>query len=419
MTKIGVLGLGYVGLPLACAFAEKYSVVGFDLNQKRVAEIKDGWDRNNEISKNELKNSKLVSTTNISDMKGLDVIIITVPTPIDNDNKPDLTALVKASELVGSIIKQGSIVIFESTVFPGATEEICVPIIERTSNLTFNEEFFCGYSPERINPGDKKNTFKNILKVVSGSDAYSTSIIDELYQSVIPAGTYIAQSIKVAEAAKVIENTQRDINIALMNELSIICKKLNIDTQEVLAAARTKWNFLPFEPGLVGGHCIGVDPYYLAYKAKKVGVEPKIILSARSTNDAMHLFAINEILNIMSERGLSASESKVLILGVGFKENCPDIRNSKVLDLYRGLTNSGVTCELHDPVSNPDEVEEMFKTRLIQSPSKHSYDAVIIAVKHDEYYKYGIETFRSYLNSNGIIADLKSILPSHQSDFRL
>jgi len=404
--KISIIGLGYVGLPLACAFSESYKVVGFDISTNRVSELKKFHDKTLELSIEQLKiadSNGIMYTSNTEDISDSNIYIITVPTPIDKNNKPDLSPLESASKLVGQVLRVNDIVIYESTVYPGATEEVCVPILEKESQLKFNKEFFCGYSPERINPGDKEHTVKKILKVTSGSTPKIAQLVNSLYGEVIEAGTYLAPSIKVAEAAKVIENSQRDINIAFVNELAIIFNKLGIDTEEVLKAAATKWNFLDFKPGLVGGHCIGVDPYYLTYKSLQAGYSPEVILSGRRLNDNMPIYVANQFIKLAVNRGLTIKELKVLILGITFKENCPDIRNSKVIDIYRELTEFGCEVSVADYWADPVEVKQEFDIKLIQKDDFSKYAGIILAVAHDSY-----KTIQ--FDSGQIIYDVKSIL---------
>ncbi len=424
--KIAVIGLGYVGLPLATAFAGKYKVTGFDINSKRVAELKKGHDDTLEVSEDLLKsvlvndfNQKGLSLTNhLQDIADAQIYIVTVPTPIDKHKIPDLTPLYKASESVGKVLKKGDIVIYESTVFPGATEEECVPILEKTSGLKFNQDFFAGYSPERINPGDKKHTVTKILKVTSGSTPEIAEEIDQLYKSIITAGTHKASSIKVAEAAKVIENSQRDINIAFVNELSKIFRLLDIDTMEVLEAAGTKWNFLPFRPGLVGGHCIGIDPYYLAHKAKEYDYNPEIILAGRRLNDSMGQFVAQETVKMMLKKGLYIKDANVLVLGITFKENCPDIRNSRAIDVVRELQDYQMNVDVYDPWASPEEVKDEYGLDLISDieTTDKKYDAVLAVVAHNEFKNLDLQ---KYTSENALIYDVKAIYPKDKSDLRL
>lgn len=417
--KIGIIGLGYVGLPLAALFAKKYKVVGYDISQRRVDEIKSGKDTTLELSDLDLEevlttnfdqNQKgLVCTTSIDDLADCTCYIITVPTPVDDTKRPVFTPLINASETVGKIIKKGDIVIYESTVYPGATEEICIPVIEKTSNMVFNKDFYAGYSPERINPGDKKHTVEKILKVTSGSTPEIGKKVDELYKSVITAGTHLAPTIKVAEASKVIENTQRDINIAFMNELAKIFGLLDIDTNDVLAAAGTKWNFLPFSPGLVGGHCIGVDPYYLAQKAQENGYNPDLILAGRRINDGMGEYVSLQIIKLMLKHDLQVKDAKVLILGVTFKEDCPDVRNTKVVDLVKNLNDYRVNTTIYDPWADPEEVEHEYGLITTQQKPTETYDVIVLAVAHDKFLK---EDLSCYKNENTLVYDIKGKLAS-------
>lgn len=420
MKKIAVVGLGYVGLPLAAAFGEKREVVGFDINTKRIAELKDGVDFTREVSSEELATSRYLSFTDSLDgIADCQVYIVTVPTPIDEYKSPDLTPLVKASESVGKVLKKGDIVVYESTVFPGATEEVCVPVLEKMSGLKFNQDFFAGYSPERINPGDKEHRVTTIMKVTSGSTPEIADEVNDLYADIITAGTHKASSIKVAEAAKVIENTQRDLNIALMNELSMIFARIGIDTHEVLAAAGTKWNFLPFKPGLVGGHCIGVDPYYLTHKAQAIGYHPEIILAGRRVNDNMGPYAAAELVKAMIKRGHTIANSRVLVMGLTFKENCPDLRNTRVIDVVNELKDFGCQVDVTDCWANNEEAEHEYGISLVPEPKAGEYDAVFLAVPHREYAALSAEQLRAYTNSNGVLFDLKGVLPLGQADLRL
>jgi UDP-N-acetyl-D-galactosamine dehydrogenase len=419
--KIAIIGLGYVGLPLAVEFSKKRTTIGYDINQIRIDNLINGVDTTLEISKKKLKekNNNLNFTTKISDIKKCEIFIITVPTPIDKYKRPDLTALKKSSELVGSILKKGDIVIYESTVYPGATEEICVPILQKFSGLIFNKHFFCGYSPERINPGDKNHTIADIKKVTSGSNSRTANEIDKLYQEIIKSGTHLAKSIKIAEAAKVIENTQRDVNIALINELSIIFHKLNIDTTSVLEAAGTKWNFLPFRPGLVGGHCIGVDPHYLAHKSIEIGYTPEIIISGRKLNDSMGFYIVDQIIKLMTKKNISLVNANILLMGITFKENCPDVRNSRVFDLYKGLADYNINIDVYDPWIKEDLTILNKKIKPINKIKDGKYDAIIIAVAHDEFKKISIKEFKKFGKKKHIIYDIKSTLNSDKVDGRL
>jgi UDP-N-acetyl-D-glucosamine/UDP-N-acetyl-D-galactosamine dehydrogenase len=408
--KICVVGLGYVGLPLAVALSKKFSVVGFDINKKRIAILKNGRDPNGEVTSSELKNASLDYSCDGSAIKDADFIIIAVPTPIDAHKRPDLTPLYRSSETVGANMKMGAVIVYESTVYPGVTEDECVPSLEKASGYTWKKDFFVGYSPERINPGDKKHTFTTILKIVSGDTPETLEKVAAVYGAVVMPGIHRASSIKVAEAAKVIENTQRDINIALMNELRIIFDKMGISTKDVLTAAGTKWNFLPFEPGLVGGHCIGVDPYYLAYKAEEIGHHPQIIMAGRRINDAMGRYFARECIKKMIHRKLRVMEGKVLVLGITFKENVPDIRNSKVEDIIKELREFGVSVDVWDPIADPDEVREEYGIAPLSTPEKGCYDAVILAVKHEAFISLGIDGLKAYARPNGVFYDIKEVL---------
>lgn len=421
--NIAVVGLGYVGLPLAVEFAKYREVIGFDIELKRISELNEGIDSSNEVTKEELKgvSESLVFTSNKTELSKCNFYIISVPTPIDNDNFPDMSYLIGASQLIGSVLKKGDFVVFESTVYPGATKEVCIEALADVSELKLNKDFFVGYSPERINPGDKERRLSDIVKITSGSNKFAANVVDLIYSQIIKAGTYKASSIEVAEAAKVIENTQRDLNIALVNELALIFNKMNIDTKEVIDAASTKWNFAKFYPGLVGGHCIGVDPYYLTYKAKELGYIPKVILSGRELNDSMpHNVAL--ILEAkMLKTGLEISKSKILILGFTFKENCPDIRNSKVADLVKSLKKMEAKVSIHDPVMDQALAMKNYPNfHFIESPNKSSFDAVIVAVAHSEYISLGINRIKNFLkDQQNIIFDLKSAFDHHSSDIRL
>ena len=408
-TKIAVIGLGYVGLPLAHAFSSKYKVVGFDIAQWRIDELRGGYDRTLELSEtqvNEAIANDMEFTRELNDIADCNIYIVTVPTPIDKHKKPDLTSLIKASESIGKVLKKDDIVIYESTVYPGATEEECAPVLEKFSGMKFNEDFFCGYSPERINPGDKEHTVTKILKVTAGSTLEIGKKVDNLYASIITAGTYLAPSIKVAEAAKVIENSQRDINIAFVNELAMIFNKLDIDTNEVLEAAGTKWNFLPFKPGLVGGHCIGVDPYYLTHKAQEVGYNPEIILAGRRLNNNMGVYVASQVIKLLIKKGHKIDGAKVLILGITFKENCPDIRNSRVIDVIDELKEFGCVVHVSDPWADKEEVQREYGLDLIQNLELNiqNYDSVVLAVAHDKFKSIKLN------NSKQVVYDIKSIL---------
>lgn len=420
MKKVAVIGLGYVGLPLAVAFGEKRPVVGFDINSKRVAELKKGEDFTREVSSDELATATYLTVTdNLNDLADCSVFIVTVPTPIDEFKTPDLTPLVKASESVGKVLKAGDIVIYESTVYPGATEEVCVPVLERVSGLKFNEDFYAGYSPERINPGDKEHRVTTIMKVTSGSTPAIADEVDALYAGIVTVGTHKASSIKVAEAAKVIENTQRDLNIALMNELAMIFAKLGIDTHEVLAAAGTKWNFLPFKPGLVGGHCIGVDPYYLTHKAQAIGYHPEIILAGRRTNDGMGPYVAAELVKAMIKAGHTIANARVLVMGFTFKENCPDLRNTRVIDVVKELQDFGCQVDVTDCWADSAEAEHEYGISLTDKPEQGSYSGVIVAVPHKEYAAMSAGDLRGYLKADGVLFDLKGVLPLGEADLRL
>ncbi len=415
-TKIAVIGLGYVGLPLAVEFGKKYPVLGFDINKKRVEELGNGYDRTQEVESKELKTSpNLIFSTNLEDLKNYNVFIVTVPTPIDNYKKPDLTPLLSASRTIGKILKKNDVVIYESTVYPGCTEEDCVPVLEKESGLKFNQDFFCGYSPERINPGDKINTLTKIKKVTSGSTPEIADFVNDLYGSIITAGTYKATSMKVAEASKAIENAQRDVNISFVNELALIFDKMSIDTSEVLEAAGTKWNFLQFKPGLVGGHCIGVDPYYLLHKSESLGYYPQVILSGRRVNDNMGIFVANKLIKLLIKNGHKIEGSTVLILGITFKENCPDIRNSRVVDVYNELKEFGVNVTVHDPCADIHEVKEEYGIEIITELS-NKYDGILLAVSHEEYKTLNLENFK---NNNAVVFDIKSMWEKEMVDARL
>ena len=418
--KIALIGLGYVGLPLAAEFGKKREVIGFDINKNRIDQLKKKIDPTLEISKKEFTEATYLNfTSNPKDLKDCNIFIVAVPTPIDNHKRPDLTALEKSSETVGSVLKKGDIVIYESTVYPGATEEICVPILEKKSGLIFNKDFYCGYSPERINPGDKKHRLADIKKVTAGSTPEIAIEIDELYKEIIVAGTHKAESIKVAEAAKVIENTQRDLNIALINELALIFKKMDIDTEAVLKAAGTKWNFLPFRPGLVGGHCIGVDPYYLTHKANEVGYYPEMILAGRRLNDNMGSYVANEVSKLMTKKRIQIAEANILIMGLTFKENCPDHRNTRVVDLVKEFKSFSCNVDVYDPWVNKNQVAEEYKILSIDKPIKGKYDAIVLAVSHDEFKLLSENQIRSYGKDNHVLYDIKYLLKKNESDGRL
>lgn len=417
---LAVIGLGYVGLPLAVEFAKYRSVIGFDINPSRIEALQQGQDSTLEVSEEELKAAKYLQYTNsLDDLKTCELFIVTVPTPINQHKQPDLTPLLKASESIAKVLKKGDIVIYESTVYPGATEDDCVPVLEKYSGLTFNRDFFVGYSPERINPGDKQRRISNITKVTSGSTPEVADIVDALYQQIVTAGTHKASSIKVAEAAKVIENTQRDVNIALINELAIIFNRLGIDTQAVLEAAGTKWNFLPFRPGLVGGHCIGVDPYYLTHKAQSIGYQPEIILSGRRLNDGMGAYVVSQLIKAMLKKRIQVDGAKVLVMGLAFKENCPDLRNTRVIDIIHELHDYGVQVDVHDPWVNTNDAEREYAITPVKQPKKDSYDAIILAVAHQAFKQMGGEAIRSLGKAQHVLYDLKYILSAEESDLRL
>ena len=418
--KLGIIGLGYVGLPLALEFSKNRKVIGFDLKKNRIEELNSGIDKNLESSKEEIQNSKQLNfTNNVEDLKYANCFIVTVPTPINELKKPDLQPLLQASEMIGKIIKKGDLIIYESTVYPGCTEEVCVPILEKFSNLKFNLDFFCGYSPERINPGDKKHTISNIKKITSGSTPKILDLVDSLYNEIVVAGTHRASSIKVAEAAKVIENTQRDINIALINELSMIFSKLNIDTKEVLDAAGSKWNFLPFKPGLVGGHCIGVDPYYLTHKAESVGHHPKIILAGREINDNMGIHVASEMIKKMEKKKINIKNSKILIMGITFKENCSDIRNSGVKMVFERLKKYTHNIDLYDPWTNNEEIKNIYGISSQQTLDENNYDGIIVAVAHKIFIEMGKIEILNLCKKNHVIYDLKYLFTKDQIDLRL
>ncbi len=419
-TRIAIIGLGYVGLPLAVEFGKKFTTVGFDINEDRLQELRAGTDSTLEVSDADLAQASMLTYTSaITDLADCNVYIVTVPTPINEDKQPDLTPLVKASESIAKVLKKGDIVIYESTVYPGATEEDCVPILERDSGLAFNQDFYCGYSPERINPGDKERTVTNILKITSGSTAEVADFVDDLYNTVITAGTHKASSIKVAEAAKVIENTQRDLNIALINELAIIFNKLNIDTEEVLQAAGTKWNFLPFRPGLVGGHCIGVDPYYLTHKAQSMGYFPDVIMAGRRINSGMGAYVTSQLVKAMMRKRIHALGAKVLLLGLSFKENCPDLRNTRVVDIVHELADYGIECDVYDPWVSKEEAQEEYGITPVEKPAASQYDGIILAVAHNEFKELGSEAIRSFGKTDHVLYDLKYLFSADESDLRL
>ncbi|MGL6370124.1 Vi polysaccharide biosynthesis UDP-N-acetylglucosamine C-6 dehydrogenase TviB [Aeromonas hydrophila] len=418
--RIAIIGLGYVGLPLAVEFGKRYKTVGFDINPQRVEGLKNGIDSTLECTGEDLNSAKLLRYSNtLEDINDCNIYIVTVPTPIDKHKQPDMSLLIRASQSVGSVLKLGDIVIYESTVYPGATEEVCIPVLEEVSGKKFNRDFFAGYSPERVNPGDKEHRVTTIKKITSGSTPEIADIIDDLYNSIITKGTHKASSMKVAEAAKVIENTQRDLNVALINELAIIFNKMNIDTEEVLNAAGSKWNFLPFRPGLVGGHCIGVDPYYLTHKAQAIGYHPELILAGRRINDGMGNYVAAQLVKALLNKRIQVYGANVLIMGLSFKENCPDLRNTRVVDIISELADYNVNVEVFDPWINPDEAYDEYGISLAVDLKYHHYDAVIMAVAHDEFKSMSISDIRKYTKLESVIYDLKYILPKDSSDIRL
>ena len=418
--KLAIIGLGYVGLPLAVEFGKKRTVVGFDVNTKRINELRSGLDATLEVDAAELSQADhLCFSDNFEDLRTCNCFIVTVPTPIDEHKRPDLTPLIKASETIGKVLKVGDIVIYESTVYPGCTEEDCVPILEGVSGLKFNQDFFAGYSPERINPGDKEHRVTNIKKVTSGSTSEVADLIDALYNQIIIVGTHKAPSIKVAEAAKVIENTQRDLNIALINELALIFNRMGIDTEAVLQAAGSKWNFLPFRPGLVGGHCIGVDPYYLTHKAQSIGYHPEVILAGRRLNDGMGAYVASQLVKAMTKNSIQVNGAQVLIMGLAFKENCPDVRNTKVIDIYRELLDYNCHVDIYDPWINSEEALREYGVQVLSALSKKKYDGIILAVAHQQFEEMGIEKIRSFGQPKNVLYDLKYIFSADQSDLRL
>jgi UDP-N-acetyl-D-galactosamine dehydrogenase len=418
--RLGVIGLGYVGLPLAVEFGKVLPTLGFDINDKRIGELRDGVDNTLEVEPELLAEAQQLSfTSDVEALHDCNVYIVTVPTPIDASRRPDLTPLIRASETLGQVVSKGDVVIYESTVYPGATEEDCIPVIERVSQLVYNQDFFAGYSPERINPGDKQHRVTNIKKVTSGSTPEVAEFVDSLYRRVITAGTHIASSIAVAEAAKVIENTQRDVNIALINELAVIFNRLGIDTEEVLEAAGTKWNFLPFRPGLVGGHCIGVDPYYLTHKAQQVGYHPEMILSGRRINDGMGAYVVSQLVKQMIKRRIHVEGARVLVMGLTFKENCPDLRNTRVVDILAELADYNVAVDVFDPQVNPREAEAEYGVRPVAQPEASTYDATILAVAHREFSELGVEGIRAWGKPEHVLFDLKYLLPKEAVDLRL
>lgn len=418
--KIAIIGLGYVGLPLAVEFGKKVPVVGFDIHQKRIDELKTGHDHTFEVSGEELSQATQLSySANLEDLKDCNFYIVTVPTPIDEFKQPDLTPLIKASQSIGKVLKKGDVVVYESTVYPGATEETCIPVLEQVSGLKFNQDFFAGYSPERINPGDKLHRVTNILKITSGSTPEVADFVDEVYNLIIEAGTHKAPSIKVAEAAKVIENTQRDVNIALINELAVIFNKMGIDTEAVLQAAGTKWNFLPFRPGLVGGHCIGVDPYYLTHKAQSIGYHPEIILAGRRLNDGMGAYVVTQLVKGMIKKKIQVEDAKVLVLGLSFKENCPDIRNTKIIDIVHELQEYHIQADVYDPWVDASEAQHEYGITPVQILENGQYDAVILAVAHDQFKAMDVDVIRGLGKANHVLYDLKYVLSQSESDLRL
>lgn len=419
-TTIAVIGLGYVGLPLAVEFGKKYKTIGFDINQNRIKELREGVDGTLEVDRDELiSSSQLSFSSNVEDLNAANVYIVTVPTPVDNHKRPDLTPLVRASTMLGKVVSKGDVVVYESTVYPGATEEDCIPLIERESGLKFNVDFFAGYSPERINPGDKEHRLTTIKKVTSGSTPEIAEFVDSLYRSIVTAGTHKASSIRVAEAAKVIENTQRDLNIALVNELALIFNRMGIDTLDVLEAAGTKWNFLPFRPGLVGGHCIGVDPYYLTHKAQEIGYSPEVILAGRRINDSMGQYVVSQVVKRMLKKRIHIEDANVLILGLTFKENCPDIRNTRVVDLVREFKDYGANVDVYDPWVNAAEAMHEYNISPIAEPPQGKYDAILLAVAHRQFKELGVEKIRQFGRRDCVLYDIKSILPKDRIDGRL
>ena len=418
--KLAIIGLGYVGLPLAVEFGKQLDCVGFDIQQQRIDELRSGIDNTLETSPEELQQAKGLSySRDAADIRDCDIYIVTVPTPIDGSNQPDLTPLIKASELVGSVISVNNVVIYESTVYPGCTEESCIPVIEEVSGLTFNTDFFAGYSPERINPGDKTHRVTNIVKVTSGSNPTVANYVDQLYRRIVTVGTHLASSIKVAEASKVIENTQRDVNIALVNELALIFNRLQINTEDVLEAAGTKWNFLPFRPGLVGGHCIGVDPYYLVHKAEQAGYHPQIIAASRRINDKMGSLVATEVMRLMTQKRIHVVDANVLILGLAFKENCPDLRNTRVTDIAGELETCNVNVDIYDPWVSSQEAKHVFDITMVETLEAERYDAVILAVAHEQFQAMGIDEIRQLTRNNGVIFDIKYLFPADVVDGRL
>ncbi|MFQ3282600.1 Vi polysaccharide biosynthesis UDP-N-acetylglucosamine C-6 dehydrogenase TviB [Reinekea sp.] len=418
--KIAIIGLGYVGLPLAVEFGIHRSVLGFDINKGRISELEAGHDSTLEVEDEKFATAtKLSFSSNEEDLKSCGIFIVTVPTPIDENNAPDLLPLQKASEMLGRVVSKGDLIIYESTVYPGATEEVCIPLIEKVSGLTFNQDFFAGYSPERINPGDKVNTLTKIMKITSGSTPEIATAVDDLYRSIVTAGTHKASSIKVAEAAKIIENTQRDLNIAIINEFAKIFNKLGIDTQEVLEAAGTKWNFLPFKPGLVGGHCISVDPYYLTYKAKEVGYQPEVILAGRRINDGMGQYVATELVKAVSKKKIHIDEARVLVLGFTFKGDCPDVRNTKIIDIVKELQSFNMNVDVYDDWADVAEVKHEYDLDLITQLNENTYDAIVLAVDHSEFKEWGEQKLRSFGKEKHVLYDVKYVLSPEQADIRL
>jgi UDP-N-acetyl-D-galactosamine dehydrogenase len=418
--KVGIVGLGYVGLPLAVEFGKRFQTVGFDIKAERVDELRRGVDSTLEVESKELAEAeKLTYTTSLADLKPCRVFIITVPTPIDEYKRPDLTPLEKSSESIGKVLKKGDVVVYESTVYPGCTEEVCVPILERVSGLKFNKDFYAGYSPERINPGDKEHRVTTIRKVTSGSTPQVAEFVDSLYRSIVKVGTHKASSIKVAEAAKVIENTQRDVNIALINELALIFNRLGIDTEEVLLAAGSKWNFLPFRPGLVGGHCIGVDPYYLTHKAQAIGYHPEMILAGRRINDNMGIYVAAKVTQLMIQRRIQVRDARILVMGLTFKENCPDVRNSKIVDVVRELEKYGARVDVCDPWADPDESEHEYDLRPLKKAKPGTYDAIVMGVAHQEFREMGVDQVRALGKKTHVLYDIKYVFKAEEVDGRL
>ncbi len=418
--RIAIVGLGYIGLPLAVEFGRKHKVIGFDINKKRIEELNKGVDITSELNSKEIRQAKNLSFTfNINDVKKCNIFIITVPTPIDSQKRPDLTYLKKASEDVGSVLKKNDLVIYESTVFPGVTEEFCAPILEKKSNLKFNKDFYLGYSPERINPGDKKHRLKNIKKLTSGSTPKTTKLVDDLYKDIIVAGTFKVENIKIAEAAKVIENIQRDVNIALVNEFSVIFNKLDIDTESVLEAASTKWNFLPFKPGLVGGHCIGVDPYYLTHKAREIGYDPKMILAGRRLNDSMAKYIVKQVLSLMNKKLINIPNANILIMGLTFKENCQDLRNTKIVDLVDEFKKLNCNVDVYDPWVNHEDAKKQYNIIPIDKPLTGKYDAILLAVAHNVFKGISLNQIKNFAKEKHVLYDIKYLLNVNDVDGRL